>query len=232
MGWLQNSVVFLGSWIAFFGSVFWGIAEGGYEPWIAAVVSFVGIVANSHLLPFVHKKGPRLTPEQRIAARDKWRPIFEDYFLDKARRDYRSDCIVHDVERLDDYPNGPDSGRGISPWFRVGLMGTYQHGVLLGLQWTYLVSEGGKWKEVQSASSMGQKVMLLGAVPYESIVSVNFDGDHYYNKPHLYCHFEHTDGPYERLFYGEEFQLDPGLPKHYREIAEYEPSRNWLPWKR
>lgn len=231
MSWLQNSIVFLGSWIAFIGSIVWGFAEGGYEPWIAAILGFVGIAANRNLLSFAHKKDPRLTAEQRIAARDKWRPIFENYFQDNARRNHRSDCIVHDVQRLDNYPNGPDRERGISAWFRVGLMGTYQHGVLLGLRWTYLVSEGEKWKERQTGDGLGQKVMLLGAVPYESVESVNFDGDHYYSKPHLFCHFEHGGEPYERLFYGQEFQLDPGFPNHYREIAEYQPSRGWLSWK-
>jgi hypothetical protein len=108
-------------------------------------------------------------------------------------------------------------------------MGTYQRGVLLGLRWTYLQEQDGSWKELSSGNNEGAvKVMLLGEVPYEAIESVNFDGDHYYNKPHLFCHFEHAGQPYERLLYGEEFQLDPGFPHHYREIAELKaPPRPW-----
>lgn len=225
MEWLQNSIVFVGSWVALVGSIVWWYAEGGYEPWIVAVLSLVGITANGHLFPFGSEKAPRLTAEQRIAVRDKWRPVFQNYFLDTARQKYRSDCIVHDVKRLDDYPKTEQSPKGISSWFRVGLMGTYERGVLLGLRWTYVVDEDGAWKEYESSKpDSAVKVMLLGEVPYESIESINFDGDEYYNKPHLFCHFEHGGEPYERLFYGEEFQLDPGFPYHYREVAEYKPS--------
>jgi hypothetical protein len=236
MGWIHNSVVFFGSWAVFAGAVLWWYAEGGFEPWLLAVASLVGIAANRHLLPFGHPKPPRLTDEQRVAAREKWRPIFKNYFLESARDGTGGDCIVHDVRRLDLYPNADEDAKGISPWFRVGLMDTYERGVLLGLRWTYIVEQGDTWKEYQTHKPDGAvKVMLLGAVPYESIESVNFDGDEYYNKPHLFCHFEHNGGePYERLFYGEEFQIDERFPPHYSEVAEFvAPSRPWWKfWKR
>lgn len=228
---VQSWIVFICSTAALIGFCFWFYAEPSFEPAIGIIAGIGGVVSS--FWPFSPQK-PRLSPEERIAARDKWRPIFRDYFLNAARKDYRGDCIVHDVNRLDDYPNTEENPKGISPWFRVGLMGTYEGGVLLGLRWTYLVDEGGTWKEYESRKPDGAvKVMLLGEVPYESIESVNFDGDDYYNKPHLFCHFEHGGEPYKRLFYGEEFRLDPGFPHHYREIAEYQhkPAR-WQFWKR
>nr|WP_321251752.1 hypothetical protein [uncultured Ruegeria sp.] len=208
-------------------SVAWGYYEGGFEPWIVALLGIVGIVANSELLPFVGRKMRVLTPEQKIAARDKWRPEFEGYFLETAKNGYVGDTIIHDVGRLDTYPNSGDE-KGISSWFRVGLMGTYHKGILLGLRWTYLKEKEGGWVENSTGEEDGSiKVMLLGEVPYECIESVNFDGDDFYNKPHIYCHFDFQGEPYERLFYGEQFQLNAGLRYHYRELAEYDrnPSR-------
>jgi hypothetical protein len=96
-----------------------------------------GIVAS--YWPF-KLKAPRLTPEQKISARDKWRPIFEKFFWDNAQRDFGTDAIIHDVARVDTYPD-IHGGKGISPWFRCGLMGTYHRGVLLGLQWLHIVQQ-------------------------------------------------------------------------------------------
>ena len=45
-----------------------------------------------------------------------------------------SDAIIHDVDRVDDYPNSSDEEEGISSWFRVGLLETYHRGVKVGLR--------------------------------------------------------------------------------------------------
>lgn len=218
----RNLIVLYGSFVAILASLVWGYYEGGFEPWIVALFGVVGIAINWPLGSKV--RSPRaLTPTQKLAAREKWRPIFEAYFLERAKNNYRGDVIVHDVDRVDDYPDTSDEEEGISSWFRVGLMDTYHRGILLGLQWTNIVEEQGKWVEVEGEKPEGHiTVMLLGEVPYESIEQVNFDGDQYYNKPHIFCHFEFNGEPYERMFYGEEFRLDPGFPYHYREIAQYE----------
>lgn len=233
MGLLRNSIVFVGSMFVTIASIVWGLAEGGYEPWIVAIGGIVVIAANGDRFQSLGRKKRNLTPEQRIEARDKWRPIFEDYFLGAAGNNQRvGDAIVHDVNRLDIYPDS-EKEKGISSWFRVGLMGTYHRGILLGLRWTYVEKKDGEWVENQIEQSEDSvKVMLLGEVPYESIESVNFDGDDYYNKPHIYCHFDYSGEPYERLFYGEERQLDPGFPYYYSEIAKYQPGPRWKFWRR
>lgn len=226
MGWtmfiFRNSVVHVGSWAAFIGCAFWAYSEPGYEPIIGLVLGVVGIASNQQPLPFFGKKGRSLTPEQKIALRDKWRPIFKAYFLQAAKEKYLSDVIVHDVARVDEYPDVNEKEKRISSWFRVGLMGTYDRGVLLGLRWTYVNDEGNGWKEyTANPPPEAIKVMLLGAVPYEGIESFNPNGDEYYNKPHLYCHFDFGGEPYERLFYGEQKQLDESFPFYYTEMAEY-----------
>lgn len=217
-----NWVVLVCSILALLGSVAWGIVDGGWEPWIVALLSVVGILSNRDIIAIIFWTKDRLTPAQRIATRDKWRPKFENYFFEVAKRDYRGDAIIHDVARLDDYPEVDDRKKGTSSWFRVGLMGTSNDGVLLGLRWTILIQEDGEVCEAKGVRGAdGRKVILLGELPYEAIESVNFDGDKYYNKPHIFCHFDYSGEPYRRLFYGEEFRLYPGSPWHYSEVAEY-----------
>jgi len=111
-------------------------------------------------------------------------------------------------------------------------MGTYHRGVLLGLRWLHIVQQAdGTWKE-NNTGMEGIKVILVGAVPFDSIESVNWDGDDYYSKPHLFCHFEHKGQPYERMFYATENRLEhPSIihPAFYTEVAKYEPNQPW--WK-
>lgn len=221
MSFFRNSVVHLGSWAALVGCGLWAYREPSYEPFIGLALGAVGIASNQNPLPFF-KKRRALTQEKKIELRDKWRPIFKDFFLRAARDKYRTDVIVHEVARLDDYPNINEKEKGISSWLRVGFMGTYDRGVLLGLRWTYLNKEAKGWKEYTSAPpETAIKVILLGAVPFDAIESFNPDGDEYYNKPHLYCHFDFDGQPYEKLFYGEQKQLDEGFPVYYTEIAEF-----------
>jgi hypothetical protein len=39
---------------------------------------------------------------------------------------------------MDHYPEIDEKAKGISPWFRAGLIGMYHRGVLIGLRWTTL----------------------------------------------------------------------------------------------
>lgn len=45
------------------------------------------------------------------------------------------DVIIRDMERIDSYPESSDKNKGISPWFKAGLMGTYHKGIQVGLNW-------------------------------------------------------------------------------------------------
>lgn len=108
---------------------------------------------------------------------------------------------MRDMRRVDSYPE-TNKRRGISPWFRVGLLGTYHRGILLGLGWHNLVNDpalGGwryhDWRQKDSEEPLGQKVVLIGKVPFESIEEVEWDGDEYYNYPHIYCYFKHEKQP-------------------------------------
>jgi hypothetical protein len=77
----------------------------------------------------------RLTASDVIALRKKRKEEIEDKLLERRQQKLSADVIVRDVKRVNKYPDVEQGRRGISPWFKAGLMGTYHRGVLLGLRW-------------------------------------------------------------------------------------------------
>lgn len=207
---------------AFFGSLLWGFFEGGWEPWVVAALALAGILSNySGFLKLVSTRD-RLSPEERVAARERMRPRFQQYFWECAKKNYQGDAIIRDIDRIDEYPEINEEAKGISSWFRIGFLAANDDSILVGLKLTYVtVGEKGLVESVSGKEEGATKAYLIGEIPYESIESVNFDGDDYYNKPIIFCHFEYEGGPYRRLFYGAESRLFDDAPWHYSELGEY-----------
>ena len=139
----------------------------------------------------------------------------------------RSDVIIRDVKRLDFYPDDPKIKKGISPWFKVGLAGTYHRGILVGINWVGLVKDGQNWrlKNLKTKEESRITAALMGYIPYENIVSVDWDGDEYYGHAQIYCHFDARKGePSEKIIYCEKKENDH--TDWYTEIASYEEVEN------
>jgi hypothetical protein len=83
---------------------------------------------------FIHGKKRRLSNSQIIELRQKWKPLFETHVWEQHRDKLTSEIIVRDMRRIDNYPEAKET-RGISPWFRAGLAGTYHRGILAALSW-------------------------------------------------------------------------------------------------
>jgi hypothetical protein len=173
-------------------------------------------------------KKRRLSPSEIIEHRQKWKPLFEQEVWKNHKEQLRSDVIVRDMRRFDNYPDAMET-KGISPWFRVGLIDTYHRGILVGLNWGTLTrgDDGEQWRFTNYAKkeSGDIKVILVGSIPYENIENVDWTGDEYYAYPHIYCYFAHKKEPYERLtFCAKNTPLD--RPPFYTEIAPYESVRS------
>jgi hypothetical protein len=171
-----------------------------------------------------HKR--KLSPEYVVAKREKWKSEVEKQLFERRQKGHGLDIVVRDIRRLDEYPD-IKANRGISPWFKSGLMATYHRGVQLGLSWETLTRNSkGQWRRTNyAAGETGElRVICMGFVPFERIEAINWDGDEYYGEPHIYCHFEgrHKE-PYERVAYCEERELN-GYP-YYTEIIDYESVR-------
>ena len=171
----------------------------------------------------------RLSPIEVIAKRHQWKTEIEEKIWERRKKKLGMDVIIRDVKRMNEYPDVKETKKGISSWFKCGLMGTYHRGILLGLSWENLTADGEeKWRYTNhKIGETGDiKVILIGYVPYENVEAINWDGDEYYGNAHLYCHFDARNGePYEKLAFCEKQELNE-IP-FYTEVCAYEPV-----WKR
>jgi hypothetical protein len=173
-------------------------------------------------------KRRHLTNSERLELRQKWKPQFEGKIWETHRHGLRKDVILRDMRRLDNYPELEDK-KGISPWFRAGLVGTYHRGILVGLGRGTLTNEKEKgWRFTDySAGEQGDlEVALIGRIPYENIDNVDWDGDEYYGFPHIYCFFVHHSEPYEHTGFYIEKTCTNALP-NYQEVASYRQVRQF-----
>jgi hypothetical protein len=67
----------------------------------------------------------RTPPEQVVRLRQKWKEEIEEQLRWIDDTEGYGRAIIRDVKRVDAYPKVDEKGKGISPWFRVGLLGTY-----------------------------------------------------------------------------------------------------------
>jgi hypothetical protein len=111
------------------------------------------------------------------------------------------EVIVREIRRKDTYPDPDDSLRGISPWFKVELKGTYHAGieVFLSIQ-SVLISDGVAHPTRDTDNPAVQTVFVVGRIPYSAIEVIDWEGDEYYGFTHIYCRFRPWGrGPYESV---------------------------------
>lgn len=165
----------------------------------------------------------RLTPSQVIELRSRWKPEFEQHIWGTHRKELRSDVIIRDMNRLDAYPNINEKEKGISPWFRLGLVGTYYRGILIAHSWGGLKKDGDGWRypDYKAGEKRDLAVLLISRIPYENIEQVDWNGDEIYGYPHIYCWFNNKKVPYEHtgIYVQHEPIVDGALP-WYEEVAQ------------
>ena len=134
--------------------------------------------------------------------------------------------IIRDLKRLDEYPDLVDN-KGISSWFRLGLVDVTHRGILVILRNETLTKhkDGRHWRFTDyAAGECGEiKVVLLGRIPYEHIDSVDWEGDEYYGFPHIYCFFANKKQLYEYLaLYTKTAPIATQDMPIYDEVASYD----------
>jgi hypothetical protein len=171
--------------------------------------------------------GRKMTPQEKVELRLKWKNEFEPKIWEKTQKNLGMDCIIRDMRRIDGYPDDFKPRRGISPWFKAGLMSTYHNGIEVGLQWYMLTKDKNGWRRTDhSAGENGDvKTILIGYIPCDNIFSVDWNGDNFYGEPHIFCYFDaHRGQPYASLAYCTEEQNSTG-PKFYMKVADAEEVR-------
>lgn len=108
------------------------------------------------------------------------------------------DVIVRDLARVDEYSKLDDSIWGISPWFKVEKKGLYHRGFEVKLALAQVVLSKTEAREAEHGKG-DEIVLIVGRIPFDSIVEIDWAGDEHYSDPHFYCWFEHKEGCYESI---------------------------------
>jgi len=219
---------------AYFGYAWTQDPEGNYEPWLflGGLALLALEVFRRYEIQFIKREGKELTPGELVEHSEELRKQFQKEIYKCRAENLRKDVIIRHVNRMDSYPEVEDKNKGISPWYRAGLIDTYHKGILIGLRFGTLSEGPGGWRytDYKKGESGDIKVYLVGKIPYEYIEGVNFDGDEYYYFPHIFCHFANKGEPYKELVFCEELDMGNGH-NYYKEVAQYaevhENSKSW-----
>ena len=97
-------IPFLSETIAI-GRVVWSTVSGGWKFW--------------------RGRKRRLSPQETLTLRTKWKPLFSEWLQLQTHQRLRTDVIIRDIKRMDRYPETKET-KGISAWFRSFIIGTYE----------------------------------------------------------------------------------------------------------
>jgi hypothetical protein len=176
------------------------------------------------------KRQQRAGREERIQRRQRIKGEIT-LNLPPSRPGYAPELIVRDLARVDVYPELDDSPWGISPWFKVEGKGVYHRGLEVFLSVVHIVIDGSVARHPSEGETAGIKDMfVVGRVPFDAIVTIDWEGDEYNPMPHVYCWFDQVDGPYESIMLYER-----GYQDHLflRDDLRYRPPRRsrWRQWR-
>lgn len=154
-------------------------------------------------LDVMNKKSNTVT---RIKRRLALKKRFETEFWAKKPHE----MIVRDIHNDSIYPdNEYDRAVGISPWFKAEILRPYHRGIslIVGIE-RIQVNPDRSWRVIKHGEHQTEtedaayiNAFVIGNVPYDNIVAIDFEGDEYYNFPHLYCEFSFSGEPYEKVWY-------------------------------
>lgn len=200
--------------------------QGNWEPALALVlVATAGLEIYRRLLPAApRERFPSVAA--RLQHRERLRQLLQERIYECRGKGLRQDVIVRDADRVDHYPDLDGTDKGVSPWFRAGLIDTYERGICVGLRYGGLKAcEGGyRFVDYVNGEASDRTALLIGNIPYDAIVEVNLDGDKVYGYPQIFCHYDYAGEPYERTWFAERKDLTETHP-YYEPVAEYDAVR-------
>lgn len=184
--------------------------------WIS---TFLGPVLDG--LKWIFKKFRRPDSVEVLKRREKIQKDFESNLPRLNEYSNRGEAIIRNIKRFDSYPEINEKEKGISSWFKVEIKGLYHRGVEVFIGIEAAAEVNGQWKlqDNKKRTEDSTNVFLVGHIPFDSIEYINWNGDQYYNFPHIFCKFNGLQGgPYEAIpIY---FRSEAG---HFFEIEGFRP---------
>jgi len=164
--------------------------------------------AAKDLVRFIFKRFQKTPPEQVIVHRQKMKQGFEAHLHWIDDNEKFGEVIIRDIRRMDSYPRLDEKAKGISSWFCVAILALYHKGLQVGLRYEGLKfdKEHNAWRLFNYEKEKEDvNALLIGKIPFDEIVEVDWEGDEYYRIPHIYCKFiQRKKEPYEDLLFVEE----------------------------
>lgn len=83
------------------------------------------------------------------------------------------------------------------------------------------------WRKFRKPDPAEVNALLVGRIPYDRIVTIDWEGDEYYGSPHIYCRFlGWRPSPYEELVLCQEhIRGYPHPHSWYTDIVAYPMAR-------
>jgi hypothetical protein len=156
------------------------------------------------VLGFIFKKFQRPDPAVLLKQRQEWRSEFERHLTMESNGLIHGEAIIRDITRMDNYPDIDDRKKGISSWFKVEVKGLYHRGVevILRIDGLIYIENLRQWRYSKNDESGTVTAYLVGQIPFDVIRGVEWNGDEFYDFPHIYCVFNKKQKqPYENLVY-------------------------------
>ena len=220
------------------------VAIGKAAQWI-----FRGIrsLRRAHTRPAKELIARRVKMREEIETNLKWArryidsPATDTHFATRIEAIDFEEIVIIDISRMNKFPEIDEHGVGISPWFKLDVVGFYHRGIEVflsdsrkairtadpdGLLSTWrLLTEG---EDSESAIY----TVSIGRVPFDFIESVDWSrSDGYYNAPLFYCRFVGPlRGPYEDVVY--KANLYPQVSRYYHDLDLRKESYEWGVFKR
>jgi hypothetical protein len=140
------------------------------------------------------------------------------------------EVIIRNIRRMDKFPDIEADSMGISPWFKVDVLGFYDRGIEVFLSDSRsVVQKEDGWRLLPRGEHPAGAIYTacVGRIPFEFIERIDWSrSDPYYYAPHFYCHFTGPlRGPYEDVVY--KAKLYPTVSAHYSELGLRSESYEW-----
>ena len=209
----------------------WANENAGFIALAACLLAFIS-AAFAFVYRAIQRKNTKLQNRRsRLERNEKWRIKFSDYYQSFQAKKLDNPIVIRDFGRIEQYPKAK-TDKGISPSFKIWLVGTYYNGIMVSFGMMYItyikaVEDNTNWYYCDNEDPHGKKVFLLGKIPYDRIEEVNWQGDEWNNyDPQVFCRFDSkSNEPYDELVYCERIDRQDLWP-YYHEVARLQDMRN------
>lgn len=168
------------------------------------------------------------SPQAILEARAKWYPKFYEEVYRCWNENLRQDAHVVNLKYVKQYPDSDFASKfkGISPWFRVGLVQALSDEFAVMHSVSHLKPFEGGWIHTRYDDQDPDVIQAfrIAYIKYENVEHVDWHGDQYTNLPVIYCRFKGREigTPYDRVCYCTEGG-DERFPPYY---FEFEKAKN------